>query len=237
MEIRYERALLRIVRSISSAINATLRPYLSGAREDAEIDTGLLGHDFGTLRIRVARMVREGEISPIVDQFGREIVTWNSREMRRILTLDLTRESAATQAALVEIRAANVALIQSIAERHLTDVFQVVTEGVIAGTRVEALARQIEERHDVSASRARLIARDQTLKANASLTEIRHSEAGITHYVWSSSRDERVREMHAALDGFVFAWADPPITNEDGDTNHPGEDINCRCVAIPVLDD
>jgi hypothetical protein len=44
-----------------------------------------------------------------------------------------------------------------------------------------------------------------------------------------------VRERHAELDGERFRWDDPPVTNEDGDENHPGEDYQCRCTAYPVL--
>ena len=33
----------------------------------------------------------------------------------------------------------------------------------------------------------------------------------------------------------MFDWDDPPVTNDDGDTNAPGEDYRCRCVAIPQI--
>lgn len=64
-----------------------------------------------------------------------------------------------------------------------------------------------------------------------SLTKVRHEELGITHYRWSTSGDERVRDTHIENDGKIFAYDDPP-----DETGHPGHDINCRCVAIPVLD-
>jgi SPP1 gp7 family putative phage head morphogenesis protein len=54
----------------------------------------------------------------------------------------------------------------------------------------------------------------------------------VEEYVWSTSRDERVRPSHSAKDGKRFKWNDPP-----SDTGHPGNEIQCRCVAIPVLDD
>jgi len=237
VEARYERALVRLSRELSAEIDRAIQPYLADARarEDAAI-ASTFGYDFGNLRIKIMERVRLGKISPIVDQFGREIHAANTRELTRLLGIDLATETPEVQAILAEIRTANVALISSIAERQLSDVFRVVTESVINGTRVETLAAQIRERYSVSESRARLIARDQTLKANASLTEERHKTAGITHYVWSSSRDERVRPIHGELDGFVFAWADPPITSEDGAANHPGEDFQCRCAAVPVLD-
>lgn len=45
------------------------------------------------------------------------------------------------------------------------------------------------------------------------------------YYVWSTVGDHKVRDSHAARDGEVFSWSDPP---EGG---HPGEDYGCRCTA------
>lgn len=245
IERRYSRALVRVSREVSRAINAVIRPHLAfalerekeaDAREDAEIPTATLGVDFGRLRIKVGKIVRGKRVSAIVDQWGREISEWNTADMERVLRIDLATMPVGLRETLADLRRENVALIESIGTQQLDDVARVVTESVARGTRVEVLARQVQERYGVSDSRARLIARDQTLKANSNLTAERHREAGITEYVWSSSRDERVREMHADLNGSVQKWNAPPITSEDGATNHPGSDYQCRCVAIPVLD-
>ncbi len=48
-----------------------------------------------------------------------------------------------------------------------------------------------------------------------------------THYTWRTRGDGKVRSSHAANDGRVFAWDNPPATG------HPGEDYGCRCVAEP----
>ena len=50
-----------------------------------------------------------------------------------------------------------------------------------------------------------------------------------THYVWRTSGDERVRRSHAANDGRLLAWDQPPTTG------HPGEDFGCRCRAEPYV--
>ena len=42
--------------------------------------------------------------------------------------------------------------------------------------------------------------------------------------------------MHKDLDGKIFEFANPPITNEKGDRNNPGEDWQCRCEAIPIVE-
>ncbi len=48
-----------------------------------------------------------------------------------------------------------------------------------------------------------------------------------THYIWRTSGDEKVRPSHAANNGKIFAWKNPPATG------HPGQDYNCRCWADP----
>lgn len=134
------------------------------------------------------------------------------------------------QAAVAEATAANVGLIKSIPTEYLEKVGKSVTDNFVEGVRWEDLAKDIERVGDVTESRAKLIARDQTSKMNGAFNEVRQTSLGIDQYIWQTSGDERVREEHAANDGQVFAWNDPPATG------HPGEDIQCRCVAIPYFD-
>lgn len=136
-------------------------------------------------------------------------------------------------AALDAFRRRNLDLISSLAEDQVDELGELLDD--TEGLRVEDLRKKILGRFDVSRSKADLLARDQVLKLNAQITQSRQREAGITRYQWSTSSDERVRPMHAELDGEIFSWDDPPITNDDGDRNHPGEDYQCRCVAIPIM--
>jgi Phage Mu protein F like protein len=50
-----------------------------------------------------------------------------------------------------------------------------------------------------------------------------------THYVWRTRGDGKVRASHAANNGRIFAWDNPPPVG------HPGEDFNCRCTAEPYV--
>ena len=75
------------------------------------------------------------------------------------------------------------------------------------------------------------LVRDQTSKTVGALTGVRQKQVGIERYIWSTSADERVRPSHREQDGVTFAWDSPPFTG------HPGEDINCRCVALAVIPD
>ncbi len=45
-------------------------------------------------------------------------------------------------------------------------------------------------------------------------------------YVWRTREDDKVRPSHAANNGRVFSWSDPPPTG------HPGEAPGCRCRAV-----
>ena len=76
----------------------------------------------------------------------------------------------------------------------------------------------------------RRITRDQSNKLTGRLSQLRQQAAGITHYFWQTSEDDRVRETHEEKNGILFAWESPPQ-----DTGHPGHDIQCRCVAIPNI--
>lgn len=67
------------------------------------------------------------------------------------------------------------------------------------------------------------------IKQTAHLSNEAQQEAGYTHYVWHTQGDGKVRGAHAANEGHLFAWNNPPATG------HPGEDYNCRCWAEPYV--
>ncbi|MCQ9122762.1 phage minor head protein [Rodentibacter caecimuris] len=126
----------------------------------------------------------------------------------------------------------NVSLISNLQADYLNKINNAVTQSVLSGGDIKDLAAQIKEIAKVSEKRAALIARDQTSKFNAALTQARHEDLGVKKYMWSTAGDERVRDNHAEKDGQIFEYANPPE-----DTGHPGHDINCRCVQIAVFDE
>lgn len=132
-------------------------------------------------------------------------------------------------------RAANLRLIKSLCQEHVERVGRVLAQAG-RGSRVEEIERGIREATGASRARAQLIARDQVLKLNGQVTADRHRAAGITEYVWSASRDVRVRQRHRDLDGTRHRYDDPPVVDErTGARAHPGQWFQCRCVAVPIL--
>ncbi|EHK89793.1 phage head morphogenesis protein [Aggregatibacter actinomycetemcomitans] len=126
---------------------------------------------------------------------------------------------------------ANVQLIKSIRSQYLDKVQNAVTQALVSGSLNKDLTAQIKALGQTTEKRAAFIARDQSSKLNAALTQARHEDLGVKKYMWSTAGDERVRDSHAELDGQVFSYDKPPAVG------NPGHDFNCRCVAIPVFDE
>lgn len=137
------------------------------------------------------------------------------------------------RAALAEATEANIALIKSIPTQYLDSIRETVQRAFATGERFESVAKRIAHIGDVTENRAKLIARDQVSKMNSAFNEVRQVSVGVTHYTWSTSHDERVRPSHRQMNGEVVAWKEP--REVDGERVHPGEAVNCRCVAIPVI--
>ena len=123
----------------------------------------------------------------------------------------------------------NVRLITKLGVESIADVQRIVQDGQINGTSTKEIAKQLRDvNKKFSGFRSRLIARDQTSKLNSQLTMLRAERAGVDKYEWSTSGDSRVRPEHKALNGDIRTWDQEP---------RPGIPINCRCVAIPIIED
>jgi SPP1 gp7 family putative phage head morphogenesis protein len=264
LQLQYQKFLRELLKDIHADIRAILYPALEpltvlapvptrdGAshlrlvRLDAPADE-LLDRTKKKLRETVTLRVQENVIAPRVQRLGQDVAEHQGKELERQVKRVLRLAPAIADPRLREHIAlftrANIDLIQSIPRQELDRVESIISRGQRQGTRVEVLREQIEKSFDVTTSRADLIARDQVLKLNSEVTQLRQRDLGITKYIWDTSKDERVRGSendpptgHAALDGLVFDWDDPPVVNDKGDTAHPGEDYQCRCVALPYID-
>lgn len=91
----------------------------------------------------------------------------------------------------------------------------------------------IEDAVGKVAERTAGVVKTETQELHADYTERFSRAAGLTKYVWTTQIDELVREGHAALEGSIQLWSEPPVTHADGHHAHPGEDRNCRCVPWP----
>ncbi|MCE3267832.1 MAG: phage head morphosis protein family [Burkholderiales bacterium] len=72
--------------------------------------------------------------------------------------------------------------------------------------------------------RIEIISSDQVIKITQGLTIAKCKALGLNQYIWQTMEDDLVRPTHAANNGKIFDWDNPPEK-----TGHPGTEINCRC--------
>ena len=127
--------------------------------------------------------------------------------------------------------------IKGWAAQEIADLRLRVQKNAMEGYRPDKLAREIAAERGISLRKANFIAAQETSLFVSKWREQRAKDVGCTRYKWSTSHDERVRPDHRALNGKIFSFDDPPITDRATQAhNNPGEDFRCRCVAIPILD-
>jgi len=73
------------------------------------------------------------------------------------------------------------------------------------------------------------LARDRVGTADRQTSEAHQTAGGAAEFIWTSQRDDRVRDLHRELDGQRFTWATGHPTE-----GLPGDPFGCRCFGVPV---
>lgn len=241
VEAQYLRSLIQILEFTRYRVNYWIKPLIPKlvahmGRDRKDEDLGDLADELKQIRLEVSQAYSPDEISRLAKLTGRNVAEFNAEQMngqmRGIVEIDLFGSGgepwlAKEMGAFVQ---QNVELITSLPDEYLDQVSKLIGTSVRSGLRSEEIATLLEDRYGVGKSRAQLIARDQIGKFNGQLTEARQRDLGVDEYTWRGVGDARERDSHRALNNTVQRWDDPP------DVGHPGEDIQCRCWAEPVLD-
>jgi SPP1 gp7 family putative phage head morphogenesis protein len=243
-ELWYRSELVRIadlLRAAGTRIAEKIRPRWpvvadAPPPEVAEAIREAQHHGFTGFEHQSERLARAAAIRNMKEVDERLI-----REIKRSVSVDVRAAFDVGGPIAHKMDAAvkwNASLIQSIPEQYFGKLGDLVSSGWADGKRWESLVADIQNLGDVTEERAKVIARDQTAKMNSAFNQTRQQSVGIEKYEWSTSQDERVRETHAELDGKTFRWDEPgPLAGTiDGAPCHAGEDILCRCTALPVFD-
>lgn len=249
-EYAYRRILLSLNAEMKKLLRKHMVPRVSAMAEEAtavDLPTGAVRQDEGwqdelktiidkitrDMRVPVSKTILKAakEIGPGVNKYNKE--QWR-KLIRSQYGVNPTAEDPKRFDPLMKNWSINNALlIKDIPFKTMRQIAQSTEAALRVGTNLKDLTKEVygimSERMEVSDSRARLIARDQVSKLNGNLTEERQIDMGITGYIWRTVGDERVRDTHDENDGQEFTWDQPP------ETGHPGEDVNCRCWAEPIL--
>ena len=241
-EKQYDKVLYSLTAELKRLIKEILVPEIPSMVDEVE---GKMPNDrlddyldrLKGLIIYIGKAIQDKVNTTILEAelIGVEIARFNKKQSEKvthsIFGIDIFVDEPWLGDQLKLFSSQNAQLIRSLPEQELERVAGDIERGLQQGVRFTDIAKGIQKSFGITRRRATLIARDQTTKLNASLTRLRQQEVGVEEYVWQTSGDERVRPTHRANDGKKFRWDSPPKV-----TGHPGNDVNCRCVALPVLD-
>lgn len=142
------------------------------------------------------------------------------------------------EAGLLAYAAEESAFLASVmGETTAEKVVAAIQKGLEEGETVRGLIKRLRELPTFDNARAKMVARTETTRAwngaqRRSLSDYQRSSGRVVMKTWLSSRDDRVREEHAELDGEQQP-IDSAFTNG---LMEPGEP-NCRCTLTYSLSD
>lgn len=208
--------------------------------------------EFQKISARLEKQLSKFELDKLIEKVGKSTKNAAYREWKRIIKITLginlmddyyNGEFYALM--LKQWADENVRRIKTIPYDTIGELESLIFDSYTNGVPVRKLQEAIQARYNIAKQHARAIARDQIASLNACVTKAQQTDAGVKKYRWSTSNDQRVRECHKELNGKVFSWDNPPemwyrskLRGKVmvGRSCHPGEDIGCRCVAIPIFD-
>ncbi len=250
---RQERAhvahIMALIVPYKELVRRELLPLLdiivSESKVRVDDPTDIIERIFNGIRVRFATVFTIKAIERVTEQTAQTIDRGSRdlfrRQFRTVFNADPVAAEPWLEQEVNTFVAENVSLIKTLPEEALADIEQMIFRDARRGLSSQQIRANILEKFKTTKARAQLIARDQIAKFNGRLSELRQRQTGITRYTWQTSEDGRVRPDHARLNNEVFNWDEPPITvrsgKRAGERNHPGQDIQCRCQALPVIGD
>lgn len=179
------------------------------------------------------------------DMIGRAVADF--RDVAKLIGVPSDLSHSAKQQLNADYNRSTKMPIRKFMDDEIVELRSRVEANALIGGRFDSLVDMIKDRYDVTLNKAKFLARNETSLFTSKFHERRFAEAGVVKYVWSTSHDERVRPIatatgkgrlndHRYLDGREFFFSSPPVVDKaTGRRANPGEDFNCRCVPIPVI--
>ena len=193
---------VRLLRVLNDFIVPRQRSYVREyqQREDAlEQDETRLMVRVEADRVAFEEYVGSEKVQDVLrDGFenGDEVQAANTvRELSVIEGLDVVTQTPSTAAAVLETVQTSTEKIQYVGATYYDQINSILFTGFVEGQTKETIAKLLRGRNAVLNSRAEFIARNEMGNMYATLTKIRQTENGVTHYIWRTSEDERVQVL------------------------------------------
>lgn len=177
---------------------------------------------------RSTRNIRRSVTRSLQNLYGDDKFTipWDASKYGEIMRLIIKR---------------NVALIRNTTSQTLSNIENIVFDGVVTGQNWRAVEKDLRTQKHIAHDRIKRIARDQTGKANEALNQLMQRSAGVQFFEWKTVGDERVSTGyggHKQLDGKIYKYGDTvhyPVVDSYGHRGLPHQRPNCRCTAEGII--
>lgn len=196
----------------------------------------------------ISRRTHEYDVQEATEHLSGQMVKWinvlnakswraaanKATQSRQLHSLLMKEMSGPVGSRVTRLVRENAAYIQSLPRDAAEQLNKEILRAQQNGARPATIAKFARQRFPkLLRSRINLIARTETAKASAALTQARSEMLNLPCYVWSTSEDSRVRLSHKRMDGVVIFWDEPPLI--DGEHYHAGNIYNCRCTTLVIL--
>jgi SPP1 gp7 family putative phage head morphogenesis protein len=245
-EKRYEAEIVNLLKAIHIYVIGSIKElYDSSAAEEyfAE-DASMSGSAkkmMAKLGDKVSKHIKDGATAISI-----KMMSSANRDSKVKLSASITELSGGLDVKLPEMPGnmkdifeatiqQNVGLIKSIGDQYLSQVNGIVMRSITEGSA--GIEEALQKEFAVSKRRARLIAMDQTRKAYNTVNVERSRSLGITKGIWvHTAGSKEPRHRHKAYNGKEFDLAKGAPVGNNNEFVQPGQEINCRCTFIPVLE-
>jgi len=161
--------------------------------------------------------------------------------------IDFTLYNPAFNAWVDTVGLAKAKIINGTTKDAILGLRESISEGIQSGESIPKITERImagakDVFGDLSEGRATTIARTETMASvNFGQFETYRGE-GVKRKEWLSTKDDRTRDAHAEADGQTVGIDEDfnvggELLQYPGGGNDPGNNINCRCTVIPVIEE
>jgi SPP1 gp7 family putative phage head morphogenesis protein len=233
VENAYAVKLRAYQKEVNKQLMEVLEPLIDTYRQDAttaEIEATTEAAE----RAITAAIAGGAVLSGIVSNQGTNITQANDKKYSADFYTALGFNSIPpdqVNEALNSWKTENVKLIKGVNDDQIKSIETLLLRSSRDGTNKGTLTQEIQKTMRSSVKRATLIAVDQTLKLDGQIDRFKQTEAGVSHFIWRTAGDERVRPKHRALNGNKYSWK----TGANG--IYPKQEVRCRCWAEPSFEE
>jgi SPP1 gp7 family putative phage head morphogenesis protein len=232
--LRYIIGVRKAQKELNEIIETSLDTLLDSVyalRQDAMVDD-VIETTFDSLEEKFIEYVSRGLFEQAVTVVAADVLFFNDKKYERGIygRMGFNNLPFDVQRSMVNSWVKeNVRLIRNVNTTQMADLETAIMRATRSGINRTELGKEISKIMDTSVKRGSRIAADQTYKLDAQLDRAKQTSNGITHYIWRTMGDNRVRPRHQAWDGTRRSWKN--------DSPHPGQEINCRCIAEPDIEE